>query len=111
MLSDKPRKKIQYGMKLAVSFAQADVELIREHTFADPKLLGLGVAKGGTITGQLSLADIEELQGYVAAQANRSKAGKLPKKLYHVYDYLQTFLDTYDDQPDLLRRTGVCEGD
>ena len=52
-----------------------------------------------------------ELQGYVAAQANRSKDGKLLKKLYHVYDYLQTFLDTYDDRADLLRRTGVCEGD
>jgi len=28
MLSDKPRKKIRYGTKLAVSFAPADVERI-----------------------------------------------------------------------------------
>lgn len=101
MFSDKPRKKIRYGTKLAVSFALADVKLIREHAFADPRLLAPGVAKGGRITVQLSLDDIEELQGYVAAEANHSKDGKLAKKLYHVFDYLQTFLDTYDDQADL----------
>ena len=43
--------------------------------------------RGQASNNSLSLADIEELQeGYVAAQANRSKDGKLPKKLYHVYD-------------------------
>ena len=32
MFSDKPRKKIRYGTKLAVSFAPADVEFIPSAT-------------------------------------------------------------------------------
>jgi len=101
MSFDIPRKKIPFGTKLAVSFAAGDVELIRKHTFADPRLVAPGVAKGGRVTVQLSLDDIEELQGYVAAEANHSKDRKLAKALYSVFNYLQTFLDTYDDQADL----------
>jgi hypothetical protein len=101
MSFDTPRKEIPYGTKVAVSFFAGDVELIRKHTFADPRLLLLGVAKGGRVTVQLSLDDIEELQGYVAAEANHSKDRKLAKELYRVFSYLQTFLDTYDDQADL----------
>ena len=101
MSFDIPRKKILFGTKLAVSFAAGDVELIRKHTFVDPRLVAPGVAKGGRVTVQLSLDDIEELQGYVAAEANHSKDRKLAKALYGVFNYLQTFLDTYDDQADL----------
>ena len=44
--------------------------------------------------------------------ADISLEGRQAALLYRVYDYyLQTFLDTYDDQADLLRRTDVCERD
>ena len=92
------RAKIPYGTKLPVSFAVADLELIRKRTFADARLLALGVVTGRRITLELSLDDIEELQGFVAAEANHSKDAELGKQLYRVFDHLQTFLDAYDDQ-------------
>ena len=98
---DQARKKIPYGTKLEVSFTPHDLDLIRDHTFADPKLVAMGVVEDGRITVRLSLDDIEELLGYVAAEANHSKSRRLVKELDRLFDYLQKFLDTYDDQADL----------
>lgn len=49
----------------------------------------------------MSLDDIEEIQGCVAAEANHTKNLKLQKELDRVFKKLQVFLDTYDDQGEL----------
>jgi len=49
----------------------------------------------------LSLDDIEELQGHVAAEANHPRDAKLHKRLDKIFLKLQGFLDRYDDQSDL----------
>jgi len=49
----------------------------------------------------LSLDDIEEIQGYVAAEANHTRNAKLRKRLNKLFLRFQKFLDTYDDQSDL----------
>jgi len=43
-----------------------------------------------------SLDDIEEIQGYIAAEANHTKK-KLQKEFDRIFDKLQVYLDTYDD--------------
>jgi hypothetical protein len=44
----------------------------------------------------LSLDDIEEIQGYVAADANHKRDAKLQKPLDKLFLKFQKFLDTYD---------------
>jgi hypothetical protein len=73
-------------------------DLIRDETFCDPHFAEFAVVDGNGISVELSLDEIEEIQGYVAAEANHTKKPKLENELYRLFDKLQVFLDTYDDQ-------------
>ena len=64
-------KRIPYGTKLPVYLTAKEVTDIREHTFADPDF-GFGVLEGSRLRFDMSLDDIEELQGYVAAASNHT---------------------------------------
>ena len=44
-----------------------------------------------------TLEDLDELLGYVAAEANHSKSKKLQAELDALYDRLQTEMESYDD--------------
>ena len=92
------RKKIPYGTKLPVKFTLRERDLIRDKTFCDPDFARFAVVEGKGIRVEMSLDDIEEIQGYVAAEANHSKNSKLQKELESLFAKLQVFLDTYDDQ-------------
>lgn len=46
----------------------------------------------------LSLDDIEEIQGYVAAEANHTNNAKVRHRLDKLFDKFQKLLDQYDDQ-------------
>ncbi len=94
------KKIIPYGTKLPVYLTDKEVADIREHTFSGTDF-GLGVLEGSRLRFNLSLDDIEDLQGYVAAQANHTKSKQLQRRLDKVFQKLQTFLDEYDDQADL----------
>ena len=91
------RKRIPYGTKLPVYLTDKEVADIREHTDPD---FGFGVLEGSRLRFDLSLDDIEELQGYVAAAANHTDTKKLQRRLDKIFQKLQTFLDKYDDQAD-----------
>ena len=92
------REKILYGTKLPVKFTLTERDLIRDHTFYHPDFANLAVLQGKHIKLNMSLDDIEELQGYVAAEANHTNDSKLQAKLDKIFVKLQNFLDTYDDQ-------------
>jgi hypothetical protein len=92
------RKKIPYGTKLPVRLTLHERDLIRDQTFCDPDFAKFAVMDGNGIRVDLSLDEIEEIQGYIAAEANHTKNMKLQKELDRLYDKLQVFLDTYDDQ-------------
>jgi len=96
-LSIMKRKRIPYGTKLPVRFTLPERELIREHTLC-PDFADLALADGNGIRLDLSLDEIEELQGYVAAEANHTDDKKIQGKLDAVFDKLEKFLDSYDDQ-------------
>ena len=92
------RKNIQYGTKLPVKLTLRQRDLIRDHTFFDLDFANLAIADGAGIRVDLSLDDIEEIQGYIAAEANHCDDRKLQKELDLLFDKLQEFLDSYDDQ-------------
>ena len=94
------RKRIPHGTKLPVYFTEQEVAEIREHTFAGPDFGSFGVLEGSRLRFNLSLDDIEELQGNIAAEANHTKNKQLQRRLDKIFQKLETFLDRYDDQAD-----------
>ena len=97
-IKEMKRKKIPYGAKLPVKLTLRERDLIRDKTFCDPDFAQFAVMDGNGIRVEMSLDDIEEIQGYVAAEANHTKNSKLQKELDRLFDKFQVFLDTYDDQ-------------
>lgn len=92
------RKRIPPGTKLPVTLTVRERDLIRDETSCDPGFAECAVADGTGIRVELSLDEIEEIQGYVAAEANQTTNSKRRKELDHLVDKLQVFLDTYEDQ-------------
>ncbi|MDF0676784.1 MAG: hypothetical protein P0120_20975 [Nitrospira sp.] len=92
------RKRIPYGTKLPVTLTLRERDLIRDETFCNPDFAKCAVAEGRGIRVELSLDEIEEIQSYVAAEANHATNSKRRKELDRLFAKLQVFLDTYDDQ-------------
>jgi len=92
------RKQIPYGTKLPVALTLRERDIIRDETFCNPEFAKCAVVVGTGIRVELSLNEIEEIQGYVAAEANHTKNAKRQKELDRLFGKLQEFLDTYDDQ-------------
>lgn len=94
------RKKIPYGTKIPVRLSLRQRDLICDHSLYPGDLLKIAVADGNGIRVDMALDDIEEIQGYVAAEANHCDDRKLQSQLDTLFKKLQTFLDSYDDQED-----------
>lgn len=92
------RKTIPYGTKLPVKLTIRERDLIRDETFCHPDFAKVAVVDGKRVRVDLSLDEIEEIQGFVAAEANHTGDTKLQKELYRLFDKLQVVLDTYNDQ-------------
>ena len=95
------KKNIRYETKLPVKLTLRERDLIRNGTFFDPDFGKGAVIDGKNITVDLSFDEIEEVQGYVAAEANHTDNGKLQRELDRLFDKLQVLLDTDDDQSGL----------
>lgn len=92
------QKKIPYGTKLPVKLTLRERDLIRDETFCDTDFAKFSIVEGKGLKVDMSLDDIEEIQGYIATEANQTESKKLQKDLYHLFKKLQVYLDTYDDQ-------------
>lgn len=92
------RKRIPYGTKLPVDFSRPELDDIRERTFIDPEFGRHATVEGKRLRLDLSLDDIEEIQGHVAAAANHTRDAKQRQRLDKLFDKFQKFLDRYDDQ-------------
>lgn len=93
-------KKIEYDERVPIRFTTPERSLVIDHTFADPHITGpLEAARpdDDTITTTYTLDDIDELLGYIAAEANHTKDKKLRKELYRLYQRLRTVMESYDD--------------
>jgi hypothetical protein len=93
------RKKIEPGTKVKVRFSLRDRQLLVEHTFADSeyaeRLQDASAGKG--LIGEFTLDDLEDILGFVAAEANHTENAKLRRELDSLYDRLVRTQESYDD--------------
>jgi len=94
------RKKIKEGQKVTVRFGPRERQLVLDHTFAGPDLTGalrrVQLVEGGHAV-RYTLDDLDELLGYVAAEANHATDKKLRKELDALYGRLRREMESYDD--------------
>jgi len=95
------KKRIPYGTKLPVKLTLQERDLIRNEALCNPDFARFAVIEGKGVKLNLSLDDIEEIQGYIAAEANHTKSRKVQKNLDRLFSKFQVYLDTYDDQSEL----------
>jgi len=89
------RRRIPYGSKLSVVLTNQELQDIRR--CFDDDFGRHALVEGKRLRLDLSLDDIEETQGYVAAEANHTKNAKLRSRLDKLFDKFQKFLDRYND--------------
>ena len=90
-------KKIPYGSKVPVYLTLRERNLIRDHTFYDPDFASLAMMDGSNVLLHFSLEEIEEIEGYVAAEANHCDDKKLRKELEALFSKFRVFVDSYED--------------
>ena len=89
---------ISYDQKVPVILDKNDHDFILENTLIEPEAFGYGVIKGDKIFFQLSLSDIEYIQGYIAAEANHGESEKVVKRLELLYDFFQNYFEKYKEE-------------
>ena len=87
------------AVRLLLTPAERDALLGEAALFAglDDKLR-LGVSRAAQLEFRLTLDELDDLQGYVAAAANRTRSRKLQHTLDAVYDKIQKLLDGEADE-------------
>ncbi len=94
------RKKIKEGHKVAVGFKPRERQLVLDHTLAGPDLT-TALRRAHLVDGRhavrYTLGDLDELLGYVAAEANHSTDKKVRKELDVLYARLRREMESYDD--------------
>ena len=96
-------KPVPPGQTVPLKLSKWERELILEHTLADDELTApLRVAPTANQASGYSftLDDLEELAGYVAAEANHAQDKKLKKQLDRLLTRMETVLQSYADQDD-----------
>jgi hypothetical protein len=94
------RKRIRPDEKLSLDLSDRERELILQHTFADDDLthrLRIVPRAGESAVYRFTLGELDDLAGYVAAEANHAKDKKLKKHLAGLFDRIQTLLESYTD--------------
>lgn len=94
------RVKVKEDEPIDVPFTLRERALVMEHTFADPELTGaLENAREhhGNLLAAFTLYDIEELCGYIAAEANHTKDVRLARELRKLFARLTDLMQRYDD--------------
>ncbi len=93
-------KKIAPDERVKVFFSAHERDLILEYTLADEdatRLLRVAEIRDGKILARLTLDDLDEIIGYVAAEANHTSNKKLEDELHALFCRLQDELQSYDD--------------
>ncbi len=85
--------------QIEIKFTPLERDLIIDHTFADPELtkrLQIAEMKGKYLIAKYSIHDLDDLIGFVAAEANHSDDKKIEKELDKLYDKLDSILEKYE---------------
>jgi hypothetical protein len=94
------RQQIEPGSAVEVCFTLRERELILAHTFAGRNLtarLRLAAVTGTQLAVHYKLDDLDELVGYIAAEANHCEDMALQGELDALHERLQDEMATYDD--------------
>ncbi|HKI83779.1 MAG TPA: hypothetical protein VKA63_05520 [Candidatus Krumholzibacteria bacterium] len=93
------RQKIGQGDRNQVRVSARERELLADHTFTGPEYVERLLAEpGGTgYAGMFTLDDLEDILGFVAAEANHCEDRKLQRELDTFYDRLSEIEQSYDD--------------
>ncbi len=96
---------IQPEERVPVRLSPGQRDLILDHTFIDRELqqqLRVAEADGVSVVVRLTLDDLDDLLGHVAAEANHSKDAKLGKRLDKLYERLRDVEEAYMDDPSTI---------
>ena len=100
------RKQIRPGEKVPMELSIRERELILKHTFAEDELTGrlrIVPRSGERPVYRFTLDDLEELAGYVAAEAHHAKDKKPEKELRRLAARFAVVLESYTDEDDESR--------
>jgi hypothetical protein len=93
------RKKIEPGEKVPVRMTVRDRELLLEYTLGDleyaDRLRPDSTGKG--LIGEYTLDDLEDILGYVAAEANHAEDKKPRRELDALHNRLLGIQQSFDD--------------
>ena len=93
-------KKIKEGEKIAIGFKPRERRLVLDHTLAGPDLT-TALRRAQLVEGRhvvrYTLGDLDELLGFVAAEANHSTDKKIRKELDALYARLRREMESDDD--------------
>ena len=84
--------------EIEIKFTPQERDLIIGHTFADPgltKRLKIAEIKGKHLIAKYSIHDLDDLLGFIAAEANHTVDKKLEKKLDKLFDKLTRIIEKY----------------
>ncbi|MBW2124083.1 MAG: hypothetical protein JRH07_19880 [Deltaproteobacteria bacterium] len=84
------RREIQPDEKITVRMTERDRELLQEHTFCDPEYAERlrPASNGEGLVGEYTLDELDDILGYVAAEANHTEDEELRRELDALYDRL-----------------------
>lgn len=93
------RRKIQPDERVTVHMTLRDRALLLEHSFGDPEYAKRlrPAESGGGLVGDYTLDDLEDMLGYIAAEANHTEKKKLRQELEELHDRLFRIQRSYDD--------------
>ena len=97
------REQIAVGEKVLLELSEHERGLIMKHTFAGNNLtdrLRIVPKPGQREFYRFTLDDLDELAGYVAAEANHAKVKKLETELRRLYSRIADALESYTEEPD-----------
>ncbi len=93
-------KRIQPGEQIPIRLTERERKLVLDHTFVGgdlEKRIRGAVADGSAIVVGLNLDDLDELLGYVAAEANHSKNPRIAQQLGHLHERLRRIEERHSD--------------
>jgi repressor LexA len=98
-------KRVQRGERISIRLTDRERKLILHHTLIGGDLerrIRVAAADGPAVVVALDLDDLEELLGYVAAEANHSKDPSVAKHLSRVHERLSRIAETHADADEPL---------
>lgn len=94
------RTKIEPDSAVEVLFTPRERDLVLEHTFAGPNLterLKLARVAGAKLALRYTLDDLDELIGYIAAEANHAEDMTIQGEPDALFERLKDEMESYDD--------------